>query len=68
VSGLPGYGKGLTGWYVAVTLMTNKSLKDIRKSLMDRCNRVLLMYRKHCAPAVQQGQVSSWALLSNINR
>lgn len=37
--------------------MTSKNLKDIRKSLSDRCNKVLLMYRRHCAPAVQVGQV-----------
>ena len=42
----------------AVSQMATKSLKDIRKALTDRCNRVLLMYRRHCAPAVQSGQVS----------
>lgn len=39
--------------------MTSKSLKDVRKNLQDRCNRPLLMYRKHCAPAVQAGQVGN---------
>lgn len=38
--------------------MPTKNLKDIRRSLGARCNKVLLMYRKHCAPAVQPGQVS----------
>lgn len=38
--------------------MPSRGLKEIRKSLTDRCNRVLLMYRRHCAPAVQSGQVS----------
>ncbi|OXM76086.1 protein transporter SEC24 [Cryptococcus neoformans Bt63] len=37
--------------------VTQRSLRDIRKSLTDRANRVLLMYRKHCAPAVQHGQL-----------
>jgi protein transport protein SEC24 len=37
--------------------MASRNLKDIRKALGDRCNKVLLMYRKHCAPAVQPGQV-----------
>ena len=41
----------------AVSQMVSKNLKDIRKALTDRCNRVLLMYRRHCAPAVQSGQV-----------
>jgi protein transport protein SEC24 len=43
---------------LAVSNMGAKSLKEIRKSLGDRCNRVLAAYRKHCAPAVGQGQVS----------
>ena len=43
---------------LAVCHMVNKNLKDIRKTLTDRCNRVLLMYRRHCAPAVQSGQAS----------
>ena len=38
--------------------MPSKGLKDIRKALGDRCNRILGMYRRHCAPAVQAGQVS----------
>ena len=37
--------------------MGNKPLRDIRKSLTDKSNRLLLMYRRHCAPAVQAGQV-----------
>ncbi|KAI9633449.1 uncharacterized protein MKK02DRAFT_38103 [Dioszegia hungarica] len=41
----------------AVSLMPSKQLKDIRKMLTDRCNRVLLMYRRHCAGATQQGQL-----------
>ncbi|ORX40834.1 hypothetical protein BD324DRAFT_678254 [Kockovaella imperatae] len=41
----------------AVSQMPQKALKDIRTNLSNRCNRILLMYRKHCAPAVQQGQL-----------
>ncbi|ORY28021.1 putative ER to Golgi transport-related protein [Naematelia encephala] len=41
----------------AISQMPSKSLKDIRKNLTDRCNKVLLMYRRHCAPAVQAGQL-----------
>jgi protein transport protein SEC24 len=41
----------------AVTQMPSKPLREIRRSLQDKTNRMLLMYRKHCAPAVQQGQV-----------
>jgi protein transport protein SEC24 len=41
----------------AVSQMPSKSLRDIRQNLQDKTNRMLLMYRKHCAPAVQQGQV-----------
>ncbi|WVW80627.1 hypothetical protein I302_102613 [Kwoniella bestiolae CBS 10118] len=41
----------------AVSQMPTRSLRDIKKALTERCNRVLLMYRKHCAPAVQQGQL-----------
>ncbi|GMK56207.1 hypothetical protein CspeluHIS016_0300470 [Cutaneotrichosporon spelunceum] len=41
----------------AVTQLPVKRLKDIRRQLIERCNRVLLMYRKHCAPAVQSGQL-----------
>lgn len=37
--------------------MPSKALKDLRKTLTDRTNRVLLMYRRHCASAVQAGQV-----------
>ncbi|ODN77810.1 hypothetical protein L202_04933, partial [Cryptococcus amylolentus CBS 6039] len=37
--------------------ITQRSLRDIRKSLSSRCNRILLMYRKHCAAAVSQGQL-----------
>lgn len=43
---------------IAVSLMPTRSLKDIRKTLGDRCNKVLAAYRKHCAPSVGQGQVS----------
>ena len=42
----------------AVSQMLQKNLREIRANLTARCNRVLLMYRRHCAPAVQQGQVS----------
>lgn len=45
--------------------VTQRSLRDIRKSLTDRANRVLLMYRKHCAPAVQHGQVSQRTLFKS---
>ena len=38
--------------------MGSKNLKDIRRVLADKSNKVLFMYRKHCAPAVQAGQVS----------
>nr|XP_019007763.1 protein transporter SEC24 [Kwoniella pini CBS 10737]OCF46544.1 protein transporter SEC24 [Kwoniella pini CBS 10737] len=41
----------------AVSQMPTRTLRDIKKALTERCNRVLLMYRKHCAPAVQQGQL-----------
>ncbi|WRT70883.1 uncharacterized protein IL334_007882 [Kwoniella shivajii] len=41
----------------AVSQMPTRNLRDIKKALTERCNRVLLMYRKHCAPAVQQGQL-----------
>ncbi|WWC65029.1 uncharacterized protein I303_107643 [Kwoniella dejecticola CBS 10117] len=41
----------------AISQMPTRSLRDIKKALTERCNRVLLMYRKHCAPAVQQGQL-----------
>ncbi|KAK8850698.1 hypothetical protein IAR55_004618 [Kwoniella newhampshirensis] len=41
----------------AVSQMPSRNLRDIRKALTERCNRVLLMYRRHCAPAVQQGQL-----------
>jgi len=47
----------------AVSQMATRSLKDIRKALGDRCNKVLLMYRKHCAPAVRAGQVSCCAII-----
>ncbi|TXT05981.1 hypothetical protein VHUM_03742 [Vanrija humicola] len=41
----------------AVAQLPYKGLRDIRKHLIERANRVLLMYRKHCAPAVQAGQL-----------
>ncbi|EIW66261.1 hypothetical protein TREMEDRAFT_35099 [Tremella mesenterica DSM 1558] len=41
----------------AVSQMPSKGLRDIRKALTDRCNRVLYMYRRHCAPAVAAGQL-----------
>nr|ODN99776.1 protein transporter SEC24 [Cryptococcus depauperatus CBS 7855] len=37
--------------------VTQRSLRDIRKSLTERCNRILLMYRKYCASAVQPRQL-----------
>ncbi|WVR08759.1 hypothetical protein IAU60_005817 [Kwoniella sp. DSM 27419] len=41
----------------ALTQLPTRPLREIKKALTDRCNRVLLMYRRHCAPAVQQGQL-----------
>ncbi|WVQ86219.1 hypothetical protein IAT38_008387 [Cryptococcus sp. DSM 104549] len=41
----------------ALSQVAQRNLRDIRKSLNERCNRVLLSYRRHCAPAVQQGQL-----------
>ncbi|WVF67842.1 hypothetical protein IAT40_002603 [Kwoniella sp. CBS 6097] len=41
----------------AISQMPTRPLREIKKALSDRCNRVLLMYRRHCAPAVQQGQL-----------
>jgi protein transport protein SEC24 len=37
--------------------LSTKSLRDIRKHLIEKANRTLLMYRKHCAPAVPAGQL-----------
>ena len=41
----------------AISMMGSKPLREIRKTLSERSNRVLLMYRRHCAPAVQAGQL-----------
>ncbi|KAK4685909.1 protein transport protein SEC24, partial [Tremellales sp. Uapishka_1] len=41
----------------AVSQMPQKNLKEIKRNLTDRCNKILLMYRKHCAAAVQIGQL-----------
>ena len=46
--------------------MGTKPLRDIRKNLSDRCNKVLLMYRKHCAPAVQAGQVRWYTIIQLV--
>lgn len=43
---------------IAMVQTTLKSLPDIRRALTERCVKVLLMYRKHCAAATQPGQVS----------
>jgi len=42
---------------VAVAHLATKQLREIRKQVIERANRVLLLYRKHCAPAVQSGQL-----------
>lgn len=41
----------------AVAQLPYKNLREIRKNAIERANRVLYMYRKHCAPAVQSGQL-----------
>ncbi|KAL7423034.1 COPII coat Sec23p-Sfb3p heterodimer component [Cryptotrichosporon argae] len=41
----------------AVTQMPGKNLRDIRKALNERATRILVAYRRHCAPAVKMGQL-----------
>lgn len=47
----------MTKLTIALAQLPVKGLRDLRKALIERCNRVLLMYRKHCASAVQSGQL-----------
>lgn len=41
----------------AVSELPYRKLRDIRRLTIERANRILLNYRKHCAPAVQAGQL-----------
>lgn len=50
--------RGSADSVVAANQMSSKMLRDIRQNLTARNNKVLLMYRRHCAAAVQAGQVS----------
>jgi protein transport protein SEC24 len=40
-----------------MAIMTQKSLPVVRQSLIDKCTRILLMYRRNCSSGMPIGQL-----------